>query len=54
MLYILTKDFENMNFMVYCEGVSYLKNIFMSCGEWKYPNMMQVLHLNSITFLPLM
>jgi len=46
MLYIITIFFENMNFMTYCGGVNYSKNIFMFHGEWKYLNMMHVLHLN--------
>ncbi len=54
MLYILTKDFESMNLTMYCEGINYSKNILMFHGECKYPNMMQVLHLNSITLLPSM
>jgi hypothetical protein len=38
-----------MNFMIYWQGIKYLKNIFMFHGECKYPMMMQVLHLYSIT-----
>ncbi len=38
-----------MNFMIYWWGIKYSQNIFMFHDEWKYPMMMHVLHLNSIT-----
>ncbi len=38
-----------MNLMTYWQGIKHLKNILMFHGECKYPMMMQVLHLNSIT-----
>jgi hypothetical protein len=40
-----------MNFMIYWQGVKYLKNILKFHGEWKYPMMMQVLHLKLHNFV---
>jgi len=42
-------NFENMNFMIYWQGIKYFFKNLMFQGECKYPMMMQVLHLNSIT-----
>ncbi len=47
-----TYKFQNMNFIIYCQSIKYLKNIHMFHGQWNY-HIMQVLHLYFITLFKL-